>query len=77
MVEFDRAQQTTLQAAGVTIVSPGVRPGVGSSQPAVAAPNRNLGLIGTRVVIHQVSPARSEEGSQRRVESKDAPLRSP
>jgi outer membrane protein len=40
LVDFDRAQQTTLQSAGVTVISltpPGV-PATGSGRPATAAP---------------------------------------
>lgn len=40
LVEFERAQQTTLQASGVTIVSPAVvSPGTGSGVPASPAPS--------------------------------------
>ena len=41
LVDLDRAQQTTLQASGVTIVSAGgaPAPAVGSGRPATAAPS--------------------------------------
>jgi outer membrane protein TolC len=40
LVEFDRVQQTTLQAAGVTLVSPSIGlPAVGSGRAASAAPS--------------------------------------
>jgi outer membrane protein len=41
LVDFDRAQQTTLQAAGVTIVSTAglLPPSVGSGRPVVSAPS--------------------------------------
>jgi outer membrane protein TolC len=41
LVDFERAQQTTLQAAGVTIVSPGglTPPAVGSGRQASPAPS--------------------------------------
>ncbi len=43
LVEFDRAQQATLQASGVIIVSPGsVTPPVGSSRPAAPAPSGSI-----------------------------------
>ena len=41
LVSFDRAQQTTLQSAGVTVISPAglLLPAVGSGRPASAAPS--------------------------------------
>ena len=41
LVSFDRAQQTTLQSAGVTVITPaGLQlPPVGSGRPASAAPS--------------------------------------
>jgi outer membrane protein len=41
LVAFDRAQHTTLQASGITIVTPGalVAPGTGSGRPAAPAPS--------------------------------------
>jgi outer membrane protein len=40
LVDFDRAQQTTLQSAGVTVISPTApgAPATGSGRPAAAAP---------------------------------------
>jgi hypothetical protein len=40
LVEFDRVQQTTLQSAGVTLLSPSIGlPSVGSGRAAGAAPS--------------------------------------
>ena len=41
LVDFDRAQQTTLQSAGVTVISPTASggPATGSGRPANAAPS--------------------------------------